>query len=59
MTPLHISSYYGHSNIVRELVTSNVDVNCVDHVSHVMQLCKYIILSVAWHMYVCLYTETS
>ena len=33
MTPLHVSSYYGHSNIVRALVTSNVDVNCVDHVS--------------------------
>ena len=33
MTPLHVSSRYGHSNIVRKLVASNVDVNCVDHVS--------------------------
>ena len=39
MTPLHISSYYGQSNIVMKLVTSNVNVNCVDHVG----LCHKII----------------
>ena len=33
MTPLHISSRYGHSNIVRKLVASDVNVNCLDHVS--------------------------
>ena len=50
MTPLHISSYYGHSNIVRELVKSNVDVNCVDHVS-----LYHAILSVAWHIFMYVY----
>ena len=33
MTPIHISSRYGHSNIVEKLITSNVNVNCVDNVS--------------------------
>ena len=33
MTSLHMSSYYGHSNIVRKLLALDVDVNCVDHVS--------------------------
>ena len=33
MTPLHVSSRYGHSNIVKKLITSNVNVNCLDHVS--------------------------
>ena len=33
MTPLHISSYHGHSNIVRKLVTSNINVDPVDIVS--------------------------
>ena len=33
MTPLYISSRYGHSNIVRKLVASDVNVNCVDRVS--------------------------
>ena len=34
MTSLHVSSRYGHSNIVRKLVASDVDVNCLDLVSY-------------------------
>ena len=33
MTPLHISSYCGYSDIVRKLIALNVNVNCLDHVS--------------------------
>ena len=34
MTPLHISSHYGHGGIIKKLVASNINVNCVDNVSH-------------------------
>ena len=33
MTPLHVSSHYGHSNIVKKLVASDVNINCLDNVS--------------------------
>ena len=34
MTPLHISSHYGHGGIIKKLVASNINVNCEDNVSH-------------------------
>ena len=33
MTPLHISSHYGHCSIIKKLVASDVNVNCMDNVS--------------------------
>lgn len=32
-TPLHISSQHGHNNIVKKLLSLDITVDCVDHVS--------------------------
>ena len=37
MTPLHISSHYGHGGIIKKLVASSINVNCADNVSHLIK----------------------